>query len=58
METFSILGRFTRCARRANVPKETIDAVVAKAESSDYNHLLQTFIPWSSDGGDDDADAD
>ena len=45
---FAIIGRFHRAARRADVPAEVISAVVAEATSGDYDHLLQTFIPWDS----------
>lgn len=46
---FSILGRFGVAARKAGVPKETIDAVQAEATGGDYNRLLRTVLPWAID---------
>jgi len=58
---FSIMGRFQRAARRHGsdqkpfLTKEEISAVMTAAQSGDYDHLLQVFIPWDGDGeeGDD-----
>lgn len=41
---FAIIGRFTHAARRAGWPKHEIDAVVAEAQSGDYDNLLQVFM--------------
>jgi hypothetical protein len=50
----SILGRFSRQARRAGWPKEDIEAVLTEARSGDYSHLLQTMIPYDSCDHEDD----
>lgn len=41
---FAILGAFTKAAKMQNIPKEDIDAVIEKAMSGDYNHLIQTIM--------------
>lgn len=46
---FAIMGRFRKAAREAEVPPAVIDAVLAEARTSDYDHLLQTFLPWESE---------
>ena len=54
--SFAIMGRFQSAARRRDpegnpfVSKEDITAVMVDAQSGDYNHLLQVFIPWDGDG--------
>jgi hypothetical protein len=54
---FSIMGRFSRAARRAGWTKEDIDAVLDDAKSGDYDHLLTVFMPYE-DYGDEDDDPD
>lgn len=46
---FSILGRWTRAARKAGWNKEDIDAVMKEAQSADYNHLLSTIMDNSTE---------
>lgn len=41
---FSILGRLQRALRQGGVPRDEIDAVMADAQSGDYNHLLVTVM--------------
>lgn len=43
---FSIIGRTSKAMRRANVPKEEIEAFQKAARSGDYDHLLQTVMGW------------
>jgi hypothetical protein len=43
---FAILGACQRAAREAGLPKEEIDAFREEATAGDYNHLLQTAMPW------------
>lgn len=59
---FSILGRLQRALRRGGVPQVEIDAVMAEAQSGDYDHLLVTVMrtvdvdPIVEDEGWDDED--
>lgn len=46
---FSIIGRFKIAARDAYLPEDIIADVVHEARSSDYDHLLRTFLPWESE---------
>ena len=46
---FSIMGRFQRAAQKAKLDKAVIDAVLADARSSDYDHALGVFMAWSND---------
>ena len=41
---FSIMGRFSRAARREGWTKEEIEAVLTEARSGNYDHLLQIMI--------------
>jgi len=41
---FSIMGAFSRQAKKEGWTKEEIDQVMTKAKSSDYNHLLFTIM--------------
>jgi hypothetical protein len=41
---FAILGRFIICARREGWTEEEIDAVVKKAKSGNYDHLVSTIM--------------
>jgi len=41
---YSILGRLQKALRRAEIPKDEIEAVMADATSGDYNHLLRTVM--------------
>lgn len=43
---FFIMGRWSAAARKAGLSRTEIDAVMADAESGDYNNLLRVFIPW------------
>jgi hypothetical protein len=43
---FAILGNVTGAMRRADVPKEDIDAFTNEAMSGDYDHLLQTCFAY------------
>jgi hypothetical protein len=40
---FSIMGAFSRQAKREGWTKEEIDAVLTEAKSGDYQHLLFTI---------------
>ena len=44
---FSIMGAFSKQARRAGWSKEAIDKVIAEATAGDYDHLLQTIISYT-----------
>lgn len=46
---FSILGRWSRAARKAGWSKEDIDAVMNDAQSDDYNHLLRVIMDNSTE---------
>ena len=46
---FSILGRFSKEARRAGNSKESIQAVVDQAMDGDYNHMLRTVMAHTVD---------
>lgn len=41
---FSIIGAFSRAARRQGFNKEEIDSVINVAKQGDYDHLLNTFL--------------
>jgi len=43
---FAVLGAVRQVLRRANVPKEQIDAFTKEATDGDYNHALQTCMRW------------
>lgn len=44
--SFAILGRCQREARRAYLPEDEIKAFMAEARSGDYDHMLQTCMRW------------
>jgi len=44
---FSIMGAFSKQARREGWSKEEIDKVIAEATAGDYDHLLQTIISYT-----------
>ena len=44
--TFSILGKASRAARKAGWPKEKIDKRMTEAQSGDYDHLLGTMMNY------------
>ena len=44
---FSIMGAFSKQARREGWSKEAIDKVIAEATAGDYDHLLQTIISYT-----------
>lgn len=41
---FSLMGVFSRQARREGWTKEEIDSVIKECTSGDYDHLLATLI--------------
>ncbi len=41
---FFIIGRVVKALRRADVPKDEIDAFTKEVMAGDYNHLLQTVM--------------
>jgi hypothetical protein len=41
---FSLLGAYSKEARRQGLAKEEIDKVIGEATSGDYNHLLATLM--------------
>ena len=43
---FSILGRVQKAMRRADIPKDEIDAYLKEATAGDYDHLLATTCEW------------
>jgi hypothetical protein len=40
---FSVIGAFTKQAKKEKWSKEEIDAVLQEAMAGDYNHLLSTI---------------
>ena len=44
---FSIMGAFSKQARREGWSKEAIDKVIEEATAGDYDHLLQTIISYT-----------
>lgn len=43
---FSIMGAFSRQARREGWTTEEVDTVLKEAQKSDYNHLLATILDY------------
>ncbi len=43
---YSIMGAFSRQARREGWSQEEIDLVLEEAQSGDYNHLLATIMNY------------
>ena len=43
---FAILGKVVSTMRRAQIPKEEIDAFLEEAQSGDYDSLLRTVMAW------------
>lgn len=41
---FSLMGAFSRAARRQGTPKEEIEAVMTQCRSGNYDNLLSTLI--------------
>lgn len=41
---FNLLGQFQRAARKQGWSQQAIDAVIAQATSSNYDHLLHVLI--------------
>ena len=41
---FSLMGAFSKAARRQGWVKEEIDKVLSECTSGDYDHLLQTLM--------------
>ena len=48
---FSIIGRFSRAARKAGWSQDDIAAVTEEAKSGDYDHLLGTILEHVDDDG-------
>lgn len=48
---FSIMGAFSRAARKAKWPKDEIDAVLVDAMSGNYDHLLSVISSHCVNGG-------
>ena len=46
---FSLMGAFSRQARREHWTKEEIDEVINEAKSGDYDHLLCTLMDHCDD---------
>lgn len=44
--SFSIVARASKLARRARVPQEEIDKFQEEAVSGDYDNVLQTVMRW------------
>lgn len=44
---FALIGGWKRAARREGWTEDEIDAVIAEAMSSDYDHLVQTIMEYS-----------
>ena len=49
--SFSILGRFQRAARKQGRSSEEIKAVLKEAMSSDYHNLINTVLKYSNEEG-------
>lgn len=43
---FSIIGSVRQALRRANVPKEDVEAFTSEAMSDDYDNVLRTCMKW------------
>ena len=54
---FSIMGAFSRQAKREGWTKEEIDAVLKEAQSSDYDHLLATIADHCDMIGEEEGEA-
>ena len=50
---FSIMGAFSKQARKEGWTKEEIDAVLTEAKAGDYSHLLATIMDHCTDTPDD-----
>ena len=46
---FSLLGAFSRAAKRQGWTKEEIEEVMKEAKSGDYDHLLRTLVARCED---------
>lgn len=55
---FSILGRFSKDARKAGWDRESINKVTSHAMTGDYNNLLLTISSFVDDVGEDYDDWD
>ena len=44
---FALIGGWKRAARREDWSEDDIEAVIAEAMSSDYDHLVQTIMEYS-----------
>lgn len=53
--SFAILGRFQREARRAGWTREQIKAVLDEATSGDYDHLLAVVMEHVDEPSDDEV---
>jgi len=43
---FSIMGAFSKQAKREKWTQEEVNKVIEEAKSGDYNHLLQTIMNY------------
>lgn len=55
---FSIMGAFSRQARRERWTQEEIDLVLEEAKSGDYDHLLATIMGYCEPIDEDDENDD
>ncbi len=51
---FMLIGHSVKMARRANIPKEDIDAFRAEAMSGDYDQVLRTIMKYFSTDSEED----
>lgn len=54
-DAFSLMGAFSRQAKRESWSKEEIDSVLEECRSGDYDHLLQTLIRVTGREDDDES---
>lgn len=47
--SFSLMGAFSKNARRQGWTKEDIDKVMTECMAGDYNHLLSTLVMHTED---------
>ncbi len=55
---YSLMGAFSRQAKRENWSKEEIDTVMTECQSGDYDHLLQTLMGVCENKEDEDEEID
>ena len=49
---FSLMGHFSKLAKRQGVPQEQVKKVLDEAKSGDYDHLIQTLDSNMQSAGD------